>query len=1082
MAMSITSETRTLAQSVVPDGSLGSTVTNLGGQIQINGGTPIAETNLFHSFQEFNVDEGGSVFFNSPAGIENILTRVTGTNPSNILGTLGVLGNANLFLINPNGVIFGENASLDIGGSFVATTANAILLGNTGRFSASLDEPSNLLAIQPSAFFFNQLFNPTNPTIVNQSTAINFSTNTRRFTQGLQVPNGQSLLLVGGDVSVEGGIVQAPGGRVELAGIVQGTIPLNLNDNTLSLNIPDEATRADVSLTDGAFVNVVNRGGGDILINARNINLAGSSTLLAGVRFGAATDARAGDIRLNATETLTITDASDITNIVADVGNGGNIRIDTRQFFLEDSIVSNSTPADSSNAGTLIVNASESVDVSATSVDGRVVLDNPFLSSNVRLPVGLFTAPVGGAGRSSGELRITTGRLTVQGGARLSVGTDNQTRGGDLNINASDLVELIGTAPDGSPTVVASGTQGIGASGDVTIETRRLVVRDGAIASAGTSSQGQGGRLTVRAWEFVELLGTANVTITDSSLINIIGTSVSQFIGVRPLPSGLITGTAGEGRSGDLTIDTGRLVIRGGAQASTSTGGLGNGGELQVIAPEIELSGVSPDGYFSSGLVIESRSAGNAGSLKINTDTMILRDGGQVLASTSGEGDAGTLEVNAANSVQVIGTSANGTPSSLFFDTSGSGNAGILSITTGQLQVQNGGRVSAGTTSTGQGGKLTVNAREFVEVSGTSTDGQTPSRLFFDTSNAGDAGELRITTPALRIWEGGQVSARTSGAGQGGVLEVRASDIVDVRGTSGQFRSGLYFDTSSTANARGISIETGRLELQDGGQINISGTGAGAAGDLEVEADSIFLNRQGRLTASSTSGEGGNIRLRVRDSILMRDNSEITTEASGSGNGGNIDIEAGGVILAILSENSDVVANAFQGQGGNIFATASGVYGFRRFEKRRTPESDFTASSQLGIDGVVDIDVRNEPEAVPLEESIVNAEIIQSCQEITGDNQSEFIITGRGGLPDNPESSLNHDAVWTDWRNPNGANPIPPQESVDTQSHHPQLPLVEANRWEINSQGQVVLIATNPNPHHPTLIPSQCDVSQTSKE
>ena len=114
--------------------------------------------NLFHSFQTFSIDEGRAAYFANPAGVENILGRVTGGEGSEILGRLGVLGEANLFLINPNGIIFGPNSSLDIGGSFLASTADAIAFGEQGWFSATTPEPpSSLLTINPSAFFFNQL-------------------------------------------------------------------------------------------------------------------------------------------------------------------------------------------------------------------------------------------------------------------------------------------------------------------------------------------------------------------------------------------------------------------------------------------------------------------------------------------------------------------------------------------------------------------------------------------------------------------------------------------------------------------------------------------------------------------------------------------------------------------------------------------------------------------------------------------------------------------------------------------------------------------------------------------------------------
>lgn len=271
-----------LAQSkIVPDGTLGtesSVVTPVasGLAVDVIGGGAIRGANLFHSFQEFNVSEGrGAYFFSPSAGIQNVLARVTGTNPSNILGTLGTFGNSNpnLFLINPNGIIFGPNASLDIGGSFVATTANAVRLGKTGLFSASEPATSNLLTVNPSALFFNSL---SSQAIVNRSTAT--STVLGFPTIGLQVPDGQSLLMVGGDVRLDGGILLAPGGRVELGGLAKaGTVELNAAGNNLSLSLPESVAPADISLINGAKVIASGEGGGDIQVQGRRVKLTDGS-------------------------------------------------------------------------------------------------------------------------------------------------------------------------------------------------------------------------------------------------------------------------------------------------------------------------------------------------------------------------------------------------------------------------------------------------------------------------------------------------------------------------------------------------------------------------------------------------------------------------------------------------------------------------------------------------------------------------------------------------------------------------------------------------------------------------------------
>ena len=204
---------------IIPDRSLGAEASIVTPNVEIKGfpadridGGAIRDSNLFHSFQEFNIGDLQRVFFANPEGINNIFSRVTGSNLSEILGTLGVNGNANLFFINPNGIIFGENASLDLGGSFAASTADAIQFGDRGFFSATEPETPPLLTINPSALFFNQI---TPSPIVNRSVAPAGEDLTGFSLFGLRVPNGQSLVLAGGEITVDGGEIQALGGQVE---------------------------------------------------------------------------------------------------------------------------------------------------------------------------------------------------------------------------------------------------------------------------------------------------------------------------------------------------------------------------------------------------------------------------------------------------------------------------------------------------------------------------------------------------------------------------------------------------------------------------------------------------------------------------------------------------------------------------------------------------------------------------------------------------------------------------------------------------------------------------------------------------
>lgn len=224
---------------ITPDSTLGQEASRVnnntfikGGNADLLNGGAQRGINLFHSFTEFNINNGQRVYFANPSGVQNILTRVTGGNASNILGTLGVDGAANLFVINPNGILFGQNSSLDVQGSFVGTTANAVKFGNQGIFSATNPEAAPLLTIQPSALLFNQINQQAS--ITNQSKAPAGLNPVGENVTGLRVPDGKSLLLVGGNVFIDGSGVRAYGGNIELAGFaVPGSVGLNIAGDNL---------------------------------------------------------------------------------------------------------------------------------------------------------------------------------------------------------------------------------------------------------------------------------------------------------------------------------------------------------------------------------------------------------------------------------------------------------------------------------------------------------------------------------------------------------------------------------------------------------------------------------------------------------------------------------------------------------------------------------------------------------------------------------------------------------------------------------------------------------------------------------
>ncbi len=991
---------------VIGDNTLGaesSLVTSpIPGVFRINGGATRG-TNLFHSFSQFSIPTGGSAYFNNSLDIQNIITRITGESASNIDGLIRANGRANLFLINPNGIIFGQNARLNVRGSFVATTANALQFGSQGFWSASQPEVPQLLTVNPSAFFFNQI--AAKP-IINQSQAPNPIN--PADVDGLRVRDGRSLLLVGGDVSLEGGVLQAPAGRVELGGLAgAGTVGLNVDGNNLRLSFPSDVARADVSLTNEAIIDTSGNGSGDIQVVGRRI---------------------------------TLTDSSQIVANTLGLAPGGTVSLYANQLFILNGAQVAVLTVGRGQGGTLNVTASDSVELrGGLSTDGQ------------RL-TGLFTASLGTG--DAGDLMIATRQLVVRDGAQVFSGTFSRGQGGNLTISASNSVEVFGSSVDGEfVSGLFAQTQGAGDAGNLRIVTGQLLVRDGSQVAANTMGEGRGGILDVFASDSIELVG-----------------------GTDKFPSGLRTASesGASGDAGDLRITTGKLIIRDGAAVAAATLSSGRGGTLTVTASKsVELTGASADGLGASTLSTQTEGSGDAGVLKIFTGRLILRDGAQILASTFDKGKGGILDIIASESVEVIGGTPR-FPTALLSTSEGSGDAGAMSITTGTLIVRDGGQVAAATFGEGKGGTLMVTASRAVDLSGSTPDGEAPSGLFTRTEGSADAGVLKIVTGQLIVRNGARVEANTLGSGRGGTVDITASDSVELIGTTAdrQFGSGLFAQSNGSGAAGDLRITTGQLLVQDRAQVSVSSDGTGKAGDIEVTARSVRLDNKGQITAETLSGNGGNIRLQLQDLLLMRYGSSISTSAGTAklgGDGGNIAINAeDGFIVAVPSENSDIRANAFTGKGGNVQITAQGIFG-TQFRPQDTLLSDITASSQFGVQGTVQI---NTPDVDPsrglaeLPVEPVNVEVAQGCQGGGTQASVEFFNTGRGGLSPNPYEPLSSSGIWEDV--PSAARRTENQVATARASASPVTPsnkLVEAQGWLMNEKGEVVLVAQMPATH-----------------
>ncbi|MDZ8096918.1 MAG: filamentous hemagglutinin N-terminal domain-containing protein [Nostoc sp. DedQUE05] len=887
----LTNKTQAQQSNIVPDSTLGTessqVIGNFQGQpIEVITGGAIRQINLFHSFGEFNISEGRAAYFFSPsADIQNILARVTGNNPSEILGRLGTFGssNPNVFLINPNGIVFGKDASLDVQGSFVGTTANGVQFGNQGVFSATNPQAAPLLTINPSILFFNQINQ--NAAIQNNSIVPAGISPSGMNTSGLRVPDRKSLLLVGSDINMDGGRLRAYGGRVELGGLsAPGNINLQLDDNNFSLTFPENVTRADVSLKNAANINVSASDGGDIIVNARNIDILEESVLIAGIGQGLGTpETVAGDITLNATGEIKVAGVgSGIYNFVnlGAKGNGGNITINSSSLTLEDSALLAASNLGQGNAGNIIIDARENV-----------------LFDGANAYSGIGNEAVGNAGNIS----IKAGLVSLSNNTYMSASTSGRGNAGIININARDSVSFDQKSYAYSLTT----TEGVGKSGNVNINARSLSVKNGSELSASSFGRGDAGNLTINASDTVHFDGA------DSAALSILGEGVV-------------------GKAGGINITTKSLFVTNNAGLSASTSGRGDAGNVNINASDIAFFDVGSQAFA----LVNARGVGKAGTININTRKLSVNNGSQLSASSFGQGDAGNVTINASDTVNFDGAA------SAAFSISGAGavgKGGGVNITTGLLSVTNGAFLTTSTLGRGDAGNVSIDARDTVVFDGIGSNGlNSAARSLVLAGAVGNGGKILINTGSVFITNGAGLEVSTAGKGNAGNVIINASDTVSIDRSDGIFS---IVKATGAGTGGDINITTGSFFLNNGAQLASSTFGRGDAGNVFISASgsvSISGNNTGILSdvESKSEGNGANINIKAA-SLSISDGAQLVTSVKNNddnsvgqpfnqGNAGNVNIDVtGAVAIAGIREGkaSGIRSNLGRrtvGKGGNI--------------------------------------------------------------------------------------------------------------------------------------------------------------------
>jgi filamentous hemagglutinin family protein len=914
----------------VADNSLGTQVSGANNNFTITGGLDRGQ-NLFHSFTDFSVPTGGAATFDNSLGKQSIITRVTGRDFSDINGLVNTQG-ANFFLINPNGIVFGTNAQLNVGQTFVGSTANGIDLvdggGNSVNFGIDRSEDAKLLTINPNA-----LFNVSSLNMGGGNGQIsNFGT---LQTTGL----GQYIGLIGGNVNFNGGGIIAFSGRVELGGLsAPGTVILGVEGNNLRAQFPNNVMRGDVSLTDRTRVFVAGVGNGDVAITAKNLEILGGSVVSGGIIFAGfpTPGAVAGDIKINATGAVLVS-ASGINNDVKSnsTGKSGNIIIEAGSLSLRNRAQIASSTFGKGNAGNVTM-----------IVKGAVSFVDPL--------TGIFSNVEAGGEGKGGNIDIIAVSLSMQNGSQL-----------------------------------VTATRGISA----------------------TQPAGKGDA------------GNVNVTVTEGAV------DIDGKVGT--LSSGILSfiGTGAEGKGGDITIDAKSLSFQDGAQFQTVTFGRGDAGNINVKAKDA-VSVVDASMFTSVGPGGE----GKGGNISVNAGSLSLQDGAQFQT---------TIQEASAN--QPAGQ--------------------------------------------GKAGNVIINVIGAVDIAGIKEEVPTSIRSFVDTGTKGNAGDITIDTGSFSLRDGATLVAGTRGQGNAGTIQVNATDFFTI--------------TGKLNNLTGLLVNSQSL--------------TGTAGDIIVTSPKIFLDNGGAIAAQSRFGNGGNIRIgsnALNQSVSGQDNktnkeeyrviilrrgAQISTNTQQDGDGGNITITApNGFIVTAPNENSDISANGFSGSGGKVTINTQQNFWISPLSRAELekllgttdptllnpfnlPTNNITAISQVNptLNGQVtttppEIDPSRGLSPLPNNVTDPSNQIDPNCSAKAIGNNS-FTNVGRGGIPATPKDPLNEQEIATNWVrfNPKDAVvPSTPIAATPSFSQHRGKPIVEAQGWRRERNGDIVLVAgssigTLPRPAQP---------------
>jgi filamentous hemagglutinin family protein len=1021
-------------------GNLGTIVTPGGATTTITGGTrPGNGPNLFHSFGQFSIAASNTANFSNDSGLttSNILARVTEGSRSDIFGTIRTtgFGTANLYLLNPAGVVFGPTASLSVGGSVHVSTADYLRFSDGAKvFSNVSPNPSVLTAASPVAFGF---LGPTPAGItITQSGG------------SLSVPSGQTLSLVGGPIQINGSILSAQHGRIQIASVASaGEVIPSSPGQPPGLNVDTFTQLGEIDLSNKAQLTVTSpSGGGTILIRGGklvmldsqitadtigtangashgiDINIAGDivianpttpaatqGVIRASTQLPAAagTGGQAGDVTVSANN-LQLSDASAITAFTNGKGTAGNVTVNVGTLTLTGGARIDSSDFSAGSAGTVTINATGSVSVSGPNI--KAGLDPSTIATRAQNGV-------------AGQIFISTPTLQLADTGQILASTSGAGHAGDIQVQAQNTQ----MTQNASVSAVTTGT---GPAGNISVTGDTLSILSGARITASTSGAGKGG----------------NITITTTGDVNVQGGSGTDFSsgGIGFVRSGIFAKTQGSGTNagpaGQIVVNAKNVTLSDGAQIDDSTTSSGAAGMVSITATDqITIEGTNT--LLTSGA---SRGNGQGGSIHLQAGQIQVSDGAAVSASTSGSGNAGSIDLVVAGTL----TLANG--GTISTNTSGDGNGGKITVSADQILMDGAGSSitadtlhpfadmtvtlsllhvpdsdlmvlldSPGGTRVALFSKVGGNGSNFT---GTILDDRAANPItlgsapFTGTFSPREPLAQLVGQPATGTWTlniqdmtaNGNAGSLQNWSLQFGTQVFNSSQVKNIL-DNGSIQSSVVVNAGSllvngVGNSKGnggdITLNVRSLSLQNGALISTNSTGTGNAGNISITAGDRFVMRDSTVTTQATLADGGNITIRAGEVVQLINSSITTSVGQGLGNGGNIMIDPQ---FVVLQSGSQILANAFGGNGGNIDITAGLLL--------ISPDSDINASSALGVSGTITINSAISDlsgSLTPLPQGFLRKGALLSsrCAAQGGGSNSSFVVAGREAIPMEPGGLL----------------------------------------------------------------------------